>query len=147
MNTINKIRDEVVERLQSEPDLDAKDIIVDVAQGVVTLSGYVHSLAQKKTVERVAKDVSGVKAIALNLHVLCPLYDSDTEIAVEIADQFAWHPTLCAEPIRAIVDNAWVTLEGEVKEQCHKVAAFNAVNGIKKVKGVFNRITVCLPRT
>lgn len=138
----NRIRQAVMSKLRCQPSLDASGIIVDVERGAVTLSGHVHSQADKTTAGRITKCVRGVRAIAFNIHVLCSILDNDTEIAAEIADLLTWDIALRKERIQATVDDAWVTLEGEVNDHCQKVAAFNAVSNVKSVKGISNLITV-----
>ncbi len=140
----SKIHKAVVDGLKLQPGLDAEGIVVDVEQGVVTLSGYVHCLADKNTAKQVVKGVYGVKAIAFNLCVLGSTYDIDTQIATEIADLLTYDTALSKEHIQAMVDDAWVTLEGEVDDHCQKVAAFNKVSSIESIKGISNRIIVKL---
>jgi len=142
MKTDTAIQEILLGLIRSDETLKANDITVDVNQGVVTLSGCVRDMLEKRQAERLAKRIREVKAVALNLRVDCREPDNDTRIAAEIADALAWDPRLSGENISVAVDNGWVTLEGEVDDYCGKVAAFNAVNDIDQVKGISNRIAV-----
>ncbi len=64
MKTDAQLQADVVEELNWEPSLNATHIGVAVKEGVVTLTGYVTSLTEKWTAERLAKGVAGVKAVA-----------------------------------------------------------------------------------
>ncbi len=50
--------------LEFEPSVDASDIGVSVAEGVVTLRGNVHSYIEKFSAERAVVRVYGVKGVA-----------------------------------------------------------------------------------
>src|SRR5690554_6664362 len=130
------IRKAILGLIRSDEMLKANDNIqVDVNRGVVKLSGCVRDTSEKRSAERLASRIREVKAVAMDLQVVCPVADNDNQIAAEIADTFMSDPRLSGEQINVTVDNAWVTLEGEVDDYCKKVAAFNAVNDIQHVKG------------
>jgi len=59
----DRIRKEIYGRLFDDTDLDASDIEVSVDNGVVTLSGSVDSLWDKRRAEDIAKSVSGVMEV------------------------------------------------------------------------------------
>lgn len=137
------IRKAILGLIRSDEMLKANDNIkVDVNRGVVKLSGCVRDTSEKRSAERLVSRIREVKAVAMDLQVVCPVADNDNQIATEIADTFMSDPRLSGERINVTVDNAWVTLEGEVDDYCKKVAAFNAVNDIQHVKGISIRITV-----
>jgi hypothetical protein len=72
MKTDTQLRHDVVEELNWEPSINATHIDVAAKEGVVTLTGYVSSLTEKWTAERVVKGVAGVKAVANDLEVRLP---------------------------------------------------------------------------
>jgi osmotically-inducible protein OsmY len=59
----DRIRKEINGRMFDDTDLDASDIEVSVDNGVVTLSGSVDSLWDKRRAEDIAKSVSGVTEV------------------------------------------------------------------------------------
>jgi len=58
--TDERIHEEISERLMMHPDVDASDIEVHVANGVVTLIGTTEDRHQKRIAEFIAEDVVGV---------------------------------------------------------------------------------------
>src|SRR5260221_7478597 len=77
------IKRDVEAELRWNPDIDATDIAVAVKNGVVTLSGFVRSYAQKFEAEQTAKRVNGVAAVANDIEVRLPVFNQrpDPEIA------------------------------------------------------------------
>jgi len=64
-----RIHEEVSDRLTTHPDVDASDIEVRVANGVVTLAGTVEDRHQKRIAEFIAEDVVGVDDVNNELKV------------------------------------------------------------------------------
>ena len=60
MRPDSDIKHDVEEELRSDPTVDSTDIAVAVKSGVVTLSGFVRSYAEKLAAEAAAKRVVGV---------------------------------------------------------------------------------------
>jgi osmotically-inducible protein OsmY len=117
MKSDNEIKRDVEEELRWEPNVDPTDIAVAVKNGVVTLTGFVRSYAEKFAAERAAKRVVGVVGVANDLEVRLPQTDErpDLEIARDVvANLKIWLPNSW-EHIKAVVKNGWVTLEGEVE--------------------------------
>jgi osmotically-inducible protein OsmY len=65
----DRIRDEICDTMTDDPDLDASEIVVEVFDGEVTLSGSVMSRDQKRRAEDVAERISGVKDVTNQLRV------------------------------------------------------------------------------
>lgn len=65
----DRIREDVCERLTMDHDVDASEIEVEVAEGVVTLSGTVNERHAKRLAEDIADSVRGVKDVQNNLRV------------------------------------------------------------------------------
>lgn len=63
MKTDSEIQKDVTEELKWQPMLNASEIGVAVANGIVTLSGIVDVYQKKVAAEPAAKKVAGVKAI------------------------------------------------------------------------------------
>ncbi|HEX3594007.1 MAG TPA: BON domain-containing protein, partial [Polyangiaceae bacterium] len=55
-----RIREDVCERLTYDPDIDASNVTVTVANGEVTLAGEVENRHQKRLAEDLIEDVNGV---------------------------------------------------------------------------------------
>ena len=83
MRPDSEVKRDVEQELQWDADIDASDIGVSVKGGVVTLTGFVRSYAQKWQAERAAKRVAGVVGVANDIEVRIPSVDQrpDPEIA------------------------------------------------------------------
>jgi osmotically-inducible protein OsmY len=139
-----EIERDVKEELQWDPDLDGTDIALSVKDGVVMLTGFTKSYADKYEAETAAKRVSGVRAVVNDIEVRLPSVDErpDPEIAREAVAAIKSQLPISTENIKVIVKNGWVTLEGEVEWQYQRNTAESAVRRIKGVKGVSNLIQI-----
>ena len=142
MRPDTEIKRDVETELRWDPDLNASDIAVAVKDGVVTLTGFVRSYAQKWQAERDAKRVAGVAAVANDIEVRLPAVDQkpDPEIAREAVSALKLQLPYSADSIKVIVANGWITLEGWVEWNYQKDRAEEAVRRVKGVKGVMNLI-------
>lgn len=138
------VRQDILEELEFEPSIDAAHIGVAVADGVVTLTGYVGSYAEKTMAESVVRRVRGVRAIAEEIEVRFPARKktADDEIAKRALAIIGWDTTLPDEAIQVKVQHGWITLSGEVEWHFQRTAAENAVRKLSGVFGVINMITV-----
>jgi len=140
----NEIRRKVIAELDWDPSVDPSAIGVAVKDGVVTLTGTVTNYWQKKEVERVVKQVAGVKAVAEELTIKLPGTAAriDADIAQSVLSGLRFNVAVPRDRIQATVENGWVTLEGEVEWQYQKSAAEHAVRYIMGVRGVTNSIGI-----
>jgi len=137
------IRESVISELKWDPKLaTSADVAVAVKEGVVTLSGFVHSYFEKDAAEKAAKRVYGVKAVANDIEVRMIGTRTDPEIAREVVQEVQSHVSLPAEKIKATVERGWVKLEGTVDWQYQKTLAESAVKKLRGVIGVTNNIEV-----
>jgi osmotically-inducible protein OsmY len=144
MRTDNEIRKDVELELKWDADIDSSDIAVAVRDGVVALTGFVRSYAQKWQAERDAKRVAGVVAVANDIEVRIPSFDErpDPEIARDAVHALKSQLPYSADRIKAIVSKGWITLEGDVEWAYQRERAEEAVRRLKGVKGVMNMIMV-----
>lgn len=144
MKTDYQVQKDVMEQLNWEPILNASEIGVAVKNGVVTLSGMVDTYTKKMVAEKAAKKVSGVKAIALDLHVgVSPIFKkSDSEIAEAVLNALKLHMAVQDENIKIKVENGIVTLEGTVEWEYQRKAAKDAIENLPGVRDVLNYITI-----
>jgi len=64
-----RIREDVCERLNDHPDVDASEIDIRVKNGEVTRNGTTEDRNQKRMAEEVAEQISGVKDVHNQLRV------------------------------------------------------------------------------
>jgi len=137
------IRESVITELKWDPKLaTSADVAVAVKEGVVTLSGFVHSYFEKDAAEKAAKRVYGVKAVANDIEVRTLGTRTDPEIAREVVQEIQSHVSLPADKIKATVERGWVKIEGTVDWQYQKTLAESAVKKLRGVVGVTNNIIV-----
>jgi osmotically-inducible protein OsmY len=138
------IKRDVEDELRSDPDIDATDIAIAVKDGVVTLTGFVRSFRQRRKAEQDVKHVAGVIGMANNIEVRLPIVHRrpDPEIARDAVEEIQRDLPSSWENIRVIVEDGWLTLEGEVEWHYQCERAEKAVWRVPGVKGVINNIQV-----
>ena len=147
MKTDMQLQRDVIEELAWQPNIREAEIGVAVKSGVVTLSGFVDSYAQKYAAARAAERVHNVRAVADDLSVKLPksFMRSDTDIAHAAVSALKWDVEVPDTRVQLLVDDGWVSLDGAVDWQFQRTAAEKAVRYLTGVKGVINRITVQQP--
>ena len=144
MKTDLQLQREVLDELKFEPSIRELEIGVAVKDGVVTLTGFVDSYAEKLSAERAIERINGVKAVADEIQVKLPgLHQrTDTDIAHAAVNALRWNIQVPDDTIKTTVEDGWIHLDGDVEWQNQKWAAEDAVSNLMGVKGVTNVITV-----
>jgi osmotically-inducible protein OsmY len=145
--TDTQIHHDVLEELQWDSRVDEKEVGVQVAGGVVTLTGTVTSWAKRMAAQEAAHRVIGVLDVANDIQVkaLGGLVPTDTEIAQAVRRALEWDVFVPEEKITSTVTGGWVTLEGTVEGWSQRNDAERAVRNLTGVKSVVNKITVMPP--
>ena len=139
----NKNLREAVERqLDYDPAVPSNNIGVSVSDGVVSLSGFVDTYADKIIAEKAAKRVRGVKAVANDIEVKPPSERIDPDIATDTVQALERSVNVPSDRISVTVKGGWLTLEGKVGWGYQKEAAENAVRYLSGVCGVTNKIEI-----
>ena len=136
-----RVRDAIVRQLDWDPELDASAIGVGAADGVVILTGFVTTYAEKLAAERVAKHVRGVRAVANDIVVRQVAGMTDADIARNALAALKQRPDL-GDTVQVTVHHGHVTLTGHVEWLLQKEAAEHALKHVPGLLGVFNHITV-----
>ncbi|WP_372794620.1 BON domain-containing protein [Lutibacter sp.] len=144
MKTDAQIKEDVLDELLWQPNIDETKIGVIVEDGVVTLSGILNSYTKKLEAEKAAKNVKGVKAVALDIEVKhgSDFKKTDKEIAKAAVDALTWNTSIPEDKIAIKVEDGWVYLSGELNWFYQKDAAKKAVENLLGVKGVVNSIEI-----
>lgn len=147
MRTDTQIQSDVFDELKWEPGIDHEQIGISVANGVVSLTGSVHSYAEKLLAEKTVRRIRGVRAIAEELQVR---YDwepkkSDSEIAKRVADILDWDPLIPGGRIEVTVEKGAVKLVGKVDWNYQRDLAVEDAAKISGVVRIDNRISVTPP--
>ena len=144
MRIDSDIKRDVEDELRWDPDIDATDIGTAVHNGVVALTGFVRSYAQKTEAERDAKRVAGVVGVANDIEVRLPVLDArpDPDIVRDAVSALKAELPYSSEKIKVIAADGWLTLEGAVEWNYARERAESAVKRIRGVKHLMNSITV-----
>ncbi|HEY2586079.1 MAG TPA: BON domain-containing protein [Tepidisphaeraceae bacterium] len=142
--TDSDLREDVIHELEWDPRVNAAHVGVALKDGIVTLSGYVPSYAEKWAAEAAAKRVYGVRAVVNELEVKLPGSSkrTDEDVAEAIVAALKSNVSVPEDRVKVTVSKGWVTLEGQVDWQYQKEAAEHVVRNITGVTGVTNLIDV-----
>ncbi len=135
------LRTAVLREIEWRPDIHSQDINVKVSGSAVALTGFVRTLAEKKSAEKAAKSVRGVISIANDIDVL-PSALTDPEIARDVQHVLRSHVMIPETKITATVRGGIVTLEGTVEWNYQKTSGVDAAETVRGVLGVCNLIAV-----
>jgi len=138
-----QLKQDIVEELRLDPQVNAAQIGVAVSEGAVTLLGVVDTYAEKWAAEDATKRVSGVRTVAqdLTVTILTDHMHSDTEIAAALQNAFEWNVYI-PNTITANVECGTVTLKGQVIWNYQRVVAERAARCLAGVVAVYNSITL-----
>ena len=142
-----ELQQQVLQELKWDPRVDETEVGVQVEKGIVTLTGAISSYAKRIAAVQAAHRVHGVLDVADDLEVEIPSRDrpSDPDIAQAVRDALHWHSFVDERNIRSTVSGGWVTLEGEVARLYQRDDASRAIQRLKGVRGVTNKLTVRTP--
>ena len=118
-----------------------------VQNGVVTISGDVHDYPSRDSAIAIVETTPGVKDVIDEINVL-PTSGFDDDLRIRIARAIYGDPSLRKyasdpqKPIRIIVENGHVTLEGVVNSQLDKQLAGVRANSVPNVFSVTNNLMV-----
>src|SRR5579862_3352555 len=143
-----RINKEVRHELVMLPYLDVFDnLSYRVDANCVTLEGQVTRPTLKTDAERVVKSIDGVNQVDNKIEVL-PLSPHDDRLRRSLYRAIYGYPSLnryalpVVKPIRIIVKNGNVTLEGVVDSQADKNVVYIRANGVHGVFSVTNNLRV-----
>jgi osmotically-inducible protein OsmY len=139
-----QIHHDVLEELKWDSRVDETEVGVEVAGGIVTLTGTVTSWAKRVAAQEAAHRVIGVLDVANNIKVKVPggFARTDTEIAQAVRQALEWDVFVPEKEITSTVTDGWVTLDGTVERWSQRADAERAVRNLTGVQIVVNKITV-----
>jgi len=118
----SELQQDVQQELKYELSTRAAQIGVTAKDGIVGLTGNVHSYAAKYAVVHAAERVAGVKAVTGELKVDLPAFHvrNDEDIARAAVNALEWDVWVPANRIKVKVDGGWITLEGRSTAGIHR---------------------------
>ena len=139
--TDTQLHDAVQRQLDWDPEINARDIALTASDGVITLTGFDNSYAEKLAAEQTVKRVRGIRAVADDIEVRLRDERIDPEIAKDAVHELRVHTSVPTQ-ITVTVRHGFLTLEGTVEWMYQKAAAGSAVMYLKGVKGVSNLVRI-----
>lgn len=144
IKTDAQIKQDILDELAFEPNIDETQIGVVVDKGVVMLTGVVDDFYKNIAAEKAVKKVKGVKAVAEDIDVKygSNYQKTDKEIAKAIIAAFEWNTAVPEDDIVIEVRHGWIDLSGEVEFSYQREAAKRVAQNIAGVKGINNTIEI-----
>jgi len=134
---------ESLEETERQDVLEAEGIIlIEVADGVVTLNGRVPSLTHKRLTGVLAWWVPGTRDVVNGLEEVPPQEDNDDELTDAVRLVLEKDPFINATKLRVSAQNAIITLDGMVPTEAMKQIAERDTWYVLGVRDVVNRVEV-----
>lgn len=129
----------VMEHIEYDPSITSSRIGVAVREGVVTLSGHVPSLGEKRAAASAAGQVRGVKAVIDQIAIELPgnRQTSDELLAERAHARLASNRSVPPGRVHLAIENGTVTLHGDVDWHYQSQAAetdLQALDGIRELR-------------
>ncbi len=130
-----QLHDNINTELLLDPATESYEVQADVDNGHVTLTGEVESWQEKQLVEKVVKQVNGVRSVDNKVYFNYKSDRLDSEIKAEIEKTLHWDVHVDDALVNVKVEDGKVTLTGTVASSSEKVQAeTNAyVSGVESV--------------
>ena len=140
--TDKQLRDAVLVHLRWDPTVTSTDISVIAEDGVVTLTGFVHTYAEKFAAEKATKSVYGVRGVANDIEVKPGTTRSDPEIVRDVVHAMKINVVVPDENIKVTARDGFITLEGNVEWYYQRSSAETCARNVAGVRGITNSIQV-----
>ena len=127
------IKEDVLDELAWQPNIDETEIGVTVKNGVVTLNGIVDNYTKKRAVENAVKNVTGVKAVAEEIKVQYLVNDKQTDADIAKAAINGVHGVSDSITLKRAVKP--VEIKEKIKRAFERMADVEAKNIIVEVEG------------
>ncbi len=79
----SEIQQDALDELTWDAAVDARNLRVTVAGGVVTITGQVNAYAEKREAERLVEIIPGVRGVIVHIDVVTAQASGDAELGVE----------------------------------------------------------------
>jgi osmotically-inducible protein OsmY len=135
------VETDVREEIFWDGRVDAREVAVQVLEGVVTLRGTVGSFGEKRAAGDAARRVVGVFDLdnELEVRVLDRHARRDAELRGQVLQVLAWN-AFVPETVDATVDDGVVRLRGTTRYQSQRAEAEATVRNLKGVEDVVNEV-------
>jgi osmotically-inducible protein OsmY len=147
MTPDQKLQKLVLEALDYNPEIDCSHIGVAAREGIITLSGHVHSNAEKRAAEITAGGTAGVRAVIDDLLVELPgrAASEDEVIAERCIAHLAADRATDLDRIHLAVADGIVTLHGDVDREGERQRIEARLRQLESLRGLVNELVVSPP--
>jgi len=145
VRTDEQIKTDIVNRLNWDSRVDASDVLVEVNDGIVTLSGSVSRYGARRAASDAALYTSGVTSVDNGVKVVYPpstVVPLDSAIKANAESVLTWNADIDATEIEVNVKDGVVTLKGTVPHYWQKDKAEDLVSDLSGVLLVDNQIDI-----
>lgn len=132
----------VVDELYWDSRVDASKVMVQVTDGVVTLTGRVATSADRYSAEADARMVDGVVTVENRIELAPDHVVPDPELCENVVETLSWVPDLDTLDIAVSCRNGSITLRGTVPSYWQKLRAKLSAAAIPGVLHVHDELTV-----
>ena len=130
--------------LSEDPRIGSTYIHVSTFKGIVTLSGSVKNLAEKKYADLEAKKIKGVLGV-INEIVVTPAARFETDIAQDIRRRLINNAFIKGKGLDIHVSDGHVTISGTVSSRAESAEAELLASEVRGVKSVVNNLEISSP--
>ncbi|MBV9849942.1 MAG: BON domain-containing protein [Armatimonadetes bacterium] len=143
----SRIRYDLLRELEWDTRLLNAPVRVDVAGGVVTLTGAVTSYDKALAAVRAAGRVPGVRDVVNRIWVDPPAFSphTDRQVAGVVGRALAREMGPLPDCLRCSVADGWVTVEGRVATPADQARVEHVVQYVVGVRGLTNRVAIQAP--
>ena len=138
----------VKSRLAADPDVSSYEVDVDSTDGIVRLSGWVETEAERAAAEQVARNTDGVRSVKNEIKLGDPSLEENVEdglILVKVKSKLAADPDVNALDIDVDVSRGVVTLSGDVEGKDQIDEAVRIARSTEGVRSVTSKLDVVAP--
>jgi osmotically-inducible protein OsmY len=144
VKTDKVIQREVMDELSWDPSLHAENIGVQVAKGIVTLSGKINTYWEKSCAETSTQRVVGVKGVVMDLSTDASTFNTrtDVDIASAARNALGYILPISSDDVKVEVHKGAVTLSGTVEWRFQMVETQAVISRLSGVTNVISHLTV-----
>lgn len=138
------LREKVRQVLREDKDLRGYGLNADVVAGEVQLQGIVDTLKEKERVERLVRQVPGVKGVANAVAISTDGAIRGEDVTMEVNEELAQDPRVDLRHIGAesVDGHGTVVLKGRTDDPAEVEAAREAIAKARGATGVVSRVKI-----
>lgn len=140
----SRISRDVGERLEKDPGIHRRGIVVTTDGGIVQLTGTVPDLLSKDRAAGVAGMVRGVRAVIDQLEVSAP-ERADADVEQDVSELLKAHAAIASFDVGVTTTSGLVTLKGNVESWVEKALAEILARSVPGVQTIDNQLVVMAP--